>query len=138
MTAKNHSSLINHQSSIHVPPDASPPITHIAPAMIDYATRSGNPADYWIVPNAYHLRYTIAGNQHALTSIVWCRQPTQRERQAMRQAFTIPLDAEEAFNYQRGWGSMTITWHDHEAAEEPKLTQGQLLDAPGRPAPYGP
>lgn len=118
-----------------VPADASAHIADIAPSMIDYARRTTQPAEYWLVPHAYHLRYAIAGRQHVLTSTAWCRQPNQRERQAMRTAFTIPLDAEETFGYKRGWGLMTITWQDRETAE-PQLIQGQLLDAPERPARY--
>lgn len=133
MTQKPNPQLSTVNSQLSIAPDASTHIADIAPSMIDYARRTNQPAEYWLVPHAYHLRYAIAGRHHVLTSTAWCRQPNQRERQAMRTAFNIPLDAEEAFKYQRGWGLMTITWHDREAEEpKPQLTQGQLFDAPER------
>lgn len=110
-----------------VPADASVEIADIAPAMLDYAARAGKPAEYWVVTNSYRLVYTQADGQHTLIATAWCRQPSQRERQALRRAFGVPFEAQERFAYKAGWGSMTFAWREREPEPEPQWSQATFF-----------
>ena len=116
-------------NKIAVPPDVSAEIADIGPSMIDYAVQKFAPADFWVIPNAYYLYYATAGIEHALTARVWCRQPTQRERVALRQAFDIPPLVDETFGYDRGGGSMTFTWREADVEPEPQYEQVTFFTA---------
>ena len=73
------------------------------------------------------LRYGPIRQSLQVLTIIEGRQPPQELRHWLRTVFTIPAETKPAFDYQKGFGIMKLTWR---IEPPPQPVQARLFDVP--------